>query len=380
MVITRSRIFLAVLAAVVGLLACGDSDDTPLGSEFIADGLLGSKPGVVFDDSIDVSGDTVYTYYPLIDRATYLETGILKGYQRTTLLRADFSTAGADTDRTVVQAALRINIVEFVDYVSQLRARFLQLGIEYNEGDSVAVLDTTTVIPDPDTGAKERDLAFGTLSYELPNALVEGWITGDSVNNGIAIVYSDTGDKLMGIDSRESAEDPSILVNFDDGESTNYRVTDDGFYTRPMSSTSELVISDGFVRRIYFQVNLSQVDDSAAGHDARVVCNFVPNSVFGTNQNVFLYVPNSPDPDDPGFLVGRGVTTRTLDPSSGVLELPLTNVLLLILSGEVPDNGFVLRWEQENIEVRQAEFYTSAHALLKPKVYLTYSTPADFEE
>ncbi|MCK5619170.1 MAG: hypothetical protein KAJ17_07210, partial [Candidatus Krumholzibacteria bacterium] len=211
-------------------------------------------------------------------------------------------------------------------------------------------------------------------------ALVEAWIKGDSIPNGIAIVYAGTGDNLMGFDSRESAEDPSINVNFVDGTKTDYKVTDDGFYTRPLASTSELVISDGFVRRIYFQVDLSQVDDSAAVHDARVVFNFVPNSVFGANQNVFLYVPNSSDPDDPGFLVGRGVVTRTLDPASGVLELPLTNVLLLILSGEVPDNGFVLRWEQENIEVRQAEFYTSAHDSLKPKVYLTYSTPADFEE
>ncbi len=148
-----------MLAAVVGLLACGDSDDTPLGTEFTADGLLGSKPGVVFDDSIDVSGDTVYTYYSLIDKASYLETGIQNGYQRTTLVKADFSTPGDDTNKTVVQAALRINIIEFVDYVDQLRARFLQLGTEYKEGVPVAVLDTTTVIPDPDTGAQERDLA-----------------------------------------------------------------------------------------------------------------------------------------------------------------------------------------------------------------------------
>jgi hypothetical protein len=378
--INRSRIFLAALAAVAGLLACGDSDDTPLGSEFIADGLLGSKPGVVFDDSIDVSGDTVYTYFPLIDKRSYLETGIQNGYQRTTLVKADFSTAGDDTNKTVFRATLRINIINFAEYETQLQARFLELGTEYNEGDSVAVLDTTTVIPDPDTGAQERDLAFGTPSYELPNALVEAWIKGDSIHNGIAVVYSDAGDKLMGFDSRESAEDPSINVDFVDGTKTDYKVTDDGFYTRPLSSTSELVISDGFVRRIYFQVDLSQVDDSAAVHNARVVFNFVPNSVFGANQKVFLYVPNSSDPDDPGFLVGTGVISRTLDPASGVLELPLTNVLLLILSGEVPDNGFVLRWDSENIEVRQAEFYTSAHGSLKPKVYLTYSTPADFEE
>ncbi|MCK5406746.1 MAG: hypothetical protein KAJ37_04805, partial [Candidatus Krumholzibacteria bacterium] len=121
--ITRSRIFLAVLAAVVGLLACGDSDDTPLGSEFIADGLLGSKPGVVFDDSIDVNGDTVYIYYPLIDRATYLETGIQKRYQRTTLLRADFSTPGVDSNKTVFSATLRINIINFAEYETQLQAR-----------------------------------------------------------------------------------------------------------------------------------------------------------------------------------------------------------------------------------------------------------------
>jgi hypothetical protein len=222
--INRSRIFLAALAAVAGLLACGDSDDTPLGSEFITDGLLGSKPGVVFDDSIDVSGDTVYTYFPLIDKRSYLETGIQNGYQRTTLVRADFSTAGDDTNKTVFRATLRINIINFAEYETQLQARFLELGTEYNEGDSVAVLDTTTVIPDPDTGAQERDLAFGTPSYELPNALVEAWIKGDSIHNGIAVVYSDAGDKLMGFDSRESAEDPSINVDFVDGTSHRRRL------------------------------------------------------------------------------------------------------------------------------------------------------------
>lgn len=377
---TRSRIFLAVLAMTVVVLGCGDSDDTPLGAEFIGDDLLGSKPGVVFDDSINASGDTSYTYYSMIDQQSYLEVGKQQGYERTTLMTPNFSSAGDDTARTVTQATLRLNIQDRSDYVQQIRARFYQLGTKYAEGDSVAELDTTFVIPDPDTGEDDRTLSFGTLSYPLPIGLVQAWIRGDSVNNGIAIVYAEAVDKLMGMDSSEGTEDPSILVNFDDGTSTNYPVPDDGIFTRPTAGTDNLVISDGFLRRIYFQVDLSEVDDSAAVHDARVVFHIVPGTVFGAGQTVLLYVPNSSDPTDPGFLTGETVTTKTIDSASGVLELTMTNMLLKILSGEVADNGFVLRWTDENTEVRQAEFYTSSDGALRPKEFITYSTPADFEQ
>jgi hypothetical protein len=373
----------ALLAALAGLLSCGDSDDTPLGSEFIGD-LLGSVPGVVFQDSISIdSGDTVYTYYRPIDKQYWFEVGIQNDYERIPILKADFSVAGSDTLKTVLSATLRLTGFESEGYVAEISAMFYQMGTGYTEGDSITTVDTTTVIPDPgNNDASVRLLRTGILAYQLPPALVEGWITGNSVHNGIAIVYAgNSTNELYEMSSRQATDNrPSILVNFSDGTSTNYAVTDDCFVSRPLSATGNLVISDGFVRRVYFPIDLEEINDSAAVHEARVVFNFVPGTVFGARQVVLLYVPDSSDPSDKGFLTGRGIVSVTLDSGTGVLELPLTNVLLLVLSGEIEDNGYVLRFQPENDEVQQAEFYSGSHPTLLPKVYITYSTPAEFRE
>jgi hypothetical protein len=379
---TRLTAFVTLLAALTGVLSCGDSDDTPLGTEFVGD-ILGSTPGVVFEDSFGVSNDSSYVFYSLIDQQVYLEVGKQNGYDRASLMRVDFSSAGNDTLKTVSQAALRLDVIEYVDYVDRIRALFYQLGTEYNEGDSVAVLDTTTVIPDPDTGLDEREIALGTLSYPLPPELVQGWIRGDSVNNGIAVVYARDAGELLGFDSSEGTDKPSIQVFFEDGTQTNYVVTDDGIYTRPTETTDNLVLSDGYVRRIQFFIDLSEVDDSASVNEASVTFDIVPGSVFGIGPSVALYVPDSPDPNDPGFLtVAQLVTSGKIDESVGYLELPVTNVLLQILAGTVPDNGFVLKYSSENSEVRQAEFFNSSAAVdsLRPLVKIIYTTPAEFDQ
>ncbi len=374
---------IALLVALAGLLSCGDSDDTPLGSEFIGD-LLGSVPGVVFQDSISIdSGDTVYTYYRPIDKQIWFEVGVQKDYERIPIVKADFPGAGADTLKTVSSATLRLTGFEGADFVSEIDVLFYQIGTEYTEGDSIVVVDTTTVIPDPtNNDALVRKLSVGVLAYNLPPDLVQSWVRGDSVHNGIAIVYADnSSNELYQIWSRQaSGNNPSILVNFSDGSSTNYEVTDDCFVSRPLSATNNLVISDGFVRRIYFPIDLEQINDSAAVHEARVVFNFVPGTTFGARQDVLLYLPNSSDPSDPGFLTGQGIISVTLDSETGVLEMPMTNVLLLVLSGEVEDNGYVLRFDPENDTVQQAEFYPGSDPTLLPKLYITYSTPAEFRE
>jgi hypothetical protein len=372
-------IFAAATAVLVAGLSCGDSDDTPLGSEFIDD-LLGSRPGEVFEDTFAVgSGDTSYAFPWLIDEQSYLEVGRGDGYQRTILMRTDFSSAGNDALKTVERANLRLIKIEFEEYVDDITARFYQLGTEYNEGDSIVVLDTTFVIPDT-SGAIDRTLQLFPPNYTLPPDLVQSWIRGEVPPNGIAIVYPDTLDEVFGVYSRTTDDAPRLEVLYTDQTQTNFSIVADGIFVRPTTTTQNLVVSDGFVRRVFLPVDLSAVDDSAAVHDARLILTIVPETVFGTNQQVVLYAPESSDPSSKDFATGTLIDQETLEESTGTLELTITNVLLLFLSGELDNNGFALRFTGEKSEVRQAEFYPSSHPTLGPKIGITYSTPADFED
>lgn len=375
---------LAALAVVVAFSACTSDNDTPLGSEFIGD-ILGSRPGVVFRDTIPVlSGDTVVTFYSLISNSTALQLGRADGYDRWMVLRADFSKAGADTAGIVDEAKLKI-IFSSSDETRDIRAVFYRLGSQWSEGDTITTLDTLTAIVDPETGSRQRTMKLAERTYPLPVDLVQGWIKGDSTHNGIAVVFTDLIDgKVISFKSSEvsSSDDrPKIQVVFrGTGTLKNYNVRHDGTFVRPVETTSNLVVSDGFVRRVYFPVDLSQVNDSAAVHSAVVRLNFVPETVVGGDQTVLLYVPNSTDPTSAKFRSGQPVSQVTMNSLSGVLEFPVTNVLLLILSGDVPDNGFVFRFNTENASVRQAEFFTSSSDSLRPRVLMTYSTPADFDK
>jgi len=379
MLSNRYRTFWVVVAVLGAALSCGDSDETPLGSQFIGD-LLGSEPGTVFEDTFQMAGgDTSYVFYSMIDQQDYLEVGQDNGYVRTALLRPDFSSAGGDTALEVDKADLRLIKIEIDQYADDVTARFYELGQEYNEGDSLESLDTTFVIPDT-TGALDRELKLFPPNYPLPPDLVQSWIRGEVPANGIAIIYGDNADEVFGFWSRTGTTPPTLQVDFTDGSDTSYPIVADGIYTRPTAPSANLVISDGFVRRIHFPVDLSEIDDSVAVHDARLVLTYVPGSLFGISQSVLLYAPNSSDPDSPDFTSGQLITQKTLDESAGTLELKITNVLLGVLSGELGDNGFVLRYLNENSEVRQAEFYSSADADRGPRLHITYSTPADFEE
>ena len=384
---SRFKIFFAALVILIAGLSCGDSDDTPLGSEFIDD-LLGSKPGEVFEDTIAMAGgDTSYAFFTTIGHTDYMEVGLDLQYQRTAMLRGDFSSA--NNTLPVLQADLRLHAIPdsaaIPDYLDNIDAVFYNLATPYYEDNTRVTLDTTWAIPDPDnSGAIDRVIALGFIPYALPPELVQGWIQGDSVNNGMAILYSKGLDELLGIYTREasSTRRPSIQVFFEgQAQASNFPIVADGTFVRPTATTNNLVISDGFVRRIHLPVDLSAIDDSAAVHDARLVLTFVPGSVFGINQQVLLYAPKSADPSTKEFSEpARVIGEEELDEKKGTLEFQITNVLLLFLSGVPENNGFVLRFINEDTEVRQAEFYASSNDTLGPKIRITYSTPADFKE
>jgi len=368
----------AVTVAVSAFLACSSDDVSPLGTELVGD-LLGSTPGTVFVDTVDVVSDTVLAFGTAIVNRTTLELGRSDGYQRTMILQPDFSTAGDDTGRTVQSADLRI-IEKSAD--GAMRARFYKLRDAYKEGDTLSTLDTLSAIVDPNTSSAERTLTSASARHALPPSLVQGWIKGDSVSTAIAIVYTDeVNDLLATYGSRINVDDVTIKVTFDDGgDEVTYRIKANATFVRPTTTTSNLIVSDGFVRRMYFRIDLSQLSDSAATHSVHARFHVVPGTVRGDNRTVILYIPASGDVTSPEFRSGAQVVSTTVNESEEIVDFTLTNSLLGVLSEVLPDNGFVVRFAFENSAIRAAEFYGSAATdTLRPRVFITSSTPAEFD-
>lgn len=378
----RALALASVLALLCGLGACSSDPDSLVGSEFLED-ILGSKPGVVFQDTIAVSGDTVLAYASLLTDEPGLLVGRRLGYTRSIVLRPDFSSASGDVGRTIQEASLRIRLrVKEQGDSSYVDARLHQLAERYSEGDSLETLNTLGVIIDPTSGLADRVITLGEYNQPLPIDLVEGWIRGDSANNGIAIVYQGASDSwLARFDASEitgtDVTPPTIKVTFADGDRF-YPIKHDAVFVRPTDATSNLVISDGFVRRVFFRVDLDQLSDSSAVHSARIIFNLVPGTGSGF-ETAELYIPDSDDPTTRGFLSGTPVNSVLFDDGDEALGFTVTNTLLGILNGSLPDNGFVMRYVGERTRLRFQEFYTSSAVdSLAPRMILTSSTPADF--
>ena len=267
------------LAGVVILwgLGCSSDSETPVGAELVDD-ILGSRPGITRRDTLAVVGDTVYTYYSLIDQDATLQVGQDSSYVRSMILRPDFSSAAAlgDTGRTVRTAALRV--VRAEGSTVEILARFYHLntleqvdlvgnptGVKFvwGEGDSIKTIDTLGVLIDPITGTAQRRMTAGSALFPVDSQLAQAWIRGDMANNGILVVYDAPDDKLASFSARESNDDPSFFVVFTDDIQRSYPISDDGTFIRPGQATSNLVISDGFVRRVHLNADLSPLSDSA---------------------------------------------------------------------------------------------------------------------
>ena len=372
----RKRFCLAALVAtaLAVVLACSSDPDGPVGSE---SDLLGSKPGDVFQDTIAVYADTVLPYYTLISSGP-LQIGQTSTHTYAMIINISFSGAALDAGRVVESASLRLVAS---DITGTVPARFYRLRDAYANGDSVPSLDTLAVIPDPESGSVERLLQTFPPNYPLPPALVQGWVRGDTTRTAIAILYTDTSDRTATFNSAESASDrPYLQVNYADGFQRTFKASADAIFVRPRASTGNLIVSDGFVHRVWFRARLDELAEQSAVHTARVRLHLVPGSVVGTNTFVEVYIPESSDPNSSGFTTGQRVTNAGILDGDEVVEFPLTNSIFLTLQGTLPDNGFAIRMQSENTEVRQVEFYgTSAPDTLRPRVFITSSTPADFE-
>lgn len=363
----------AVLSAAFAIAACSSDPRNSLGSD---DDLINSTPGVVFEDTLDVFADTVLAY----DGVVYfgpMDFGRVSGYQRSMVLQFPFTIGTQDSVR---RARLRLPTEEISGTIP---GRFYQLTFPYAQGDSIPSLDTLAVIPNPTTGGVTRSLQAIPREYELPPLLVQGWLRRTIDRNAMAVIYPDpVTDRIATFYSAEadSGNRPLIIVNFVNGNIVNYRDSDDANFIRPTTTTSNLVTSDGYVRRIYFRIPLDQLPERSAVHIARLRLHVVAGSVLGDNTNLIVYLPASDDVTSDEFLSGTNVTAISVPAGAEYIEFTMTNAIALTLQGSIEDNGVVIRFDAENSSLRQVQFYGSnAPDSLRPRLYITSSTPADFD-
>lgn len=372
---SRAAVFAFVLAAFV-IAACSSDPPSPLGSD---DDLVSSIPGVIFEDTLEVFADTTYAYATPLASDSTLEFGRVSGYQRSMIIQISFEGASSHATRTVESAVLRLT-ADDVD--TPIPARFYRLTDPYAEGDSVPFLDTLAVVVDPETGSPNRTLQAVPREYPLPPALVQGWIRDEIERTALAIVYTDdTNDRIATFKALQAARDrPQLVVTFVGGVTAIFRAGGDATFVRPTTTTSNLVVSDGFVRRMYFRVPFDQLQEDAAIHNARVRIHMVAGSAMGGDPNLIVFIPESDNPDSEDFRDGQLVTAISFLPSGDFIEFALTNAVALTLQGTLEDNGVVIRFDAENSALRQVQFYGSdAPDSLRPRLYVTSSTPADFD-
>lgn len=371
---SRVADFFVVLAAVA-VASCSSDPPSPLGSE---DDLIGSTPGVIFEDTIAAFADTTLQYNTCIAQDIVLQLGRESGYQRSMVLQVSFDGATTDAGKVVDEAFLRITPSSIT---GSFPARFYRQPEPYAEGDSLPSLDTLSVLVDPTTGSPNRTMQVLPRDYPISTALVQGWIRGDSLRTAIAIVYNDdVNDGTATFHSSEATSDrPTLQVNFVGGTSTSYKVNADCSFIRAATTTPDLTVSDGDVRRTYFRIPLDSLTERSAIHNARVRLNLVPGSVLGGSLNLIVFIPATDDVTSNEFLAGQLVTATSFTAGDTYVEFAMTNAISLMLQGTLENNGVVVRFDAENSQLRQVHFYgSSAPDNLRPRIFVTSSTPADF--
>jgi hypothetical protein len=225
-------------------------------------------------------------------------------------------------------------------------------------------------------------MAYADPTYELPPALVQGWIRGDRPHNGIAVVLEDPTDTTRLVyQATERGTDlrPTLKVIFTNDKESTYLMSVDGTFVKELYSTSNLLLSDGVTRRVFIPVDLSRFDPNTLVHEAKFVLHIVPDSFLGADLSVTLYAPENADIDDPDILEGTLVASTVMTGTSDVVSFSIRNILAILLSKENEDNALILRYTNEGSSIRRAEFYGSGAADgLEPSFTFTYSTAPDF--
>lgn len=385
----RAAVFATLLTAGawLALLSCSSDPTNSLGSD---SDLLGSEPGTVYEDTIRVLEDTTYAMRTPIAVASTVETGYDAFFDRTMIMDIGFSELTAnpgDKQRTVKTAILHLSTGHLTQ---SFPVRFYGINRRYTEGDTLSDLSYLTdadAIIDTLANTIDRRLEAASQVYPIPRSVAERWIRYPDRREAIAIVYTDlSNQRIAGIPSSEADDDPYLQVTFTDGAQRNYHVTNDATMYRPRSTTSNLVVSDGFPRRIYFRTELDSLVEDSAVHSAHVVFHVVPggfypvpNDTLVTSQSLIIYIPDSTDPASASFKTGQRITDLTVQSDQTTIDFRMTNALFLVLQDKLKNNGFAIRCTDENTTPRQIVLYGSdAPDSLRPRVFVTSSTPADF--
>jgi hypothetical protein len=374
-----------MLAVGLILVGCSSDPDSPIGNEFVKDGIIGSRPGDVVLDTLELGpGDQSFFIGSRLDANTTLSIGNENGYQSSILLKFNFNSAGLDTNRTVELARLRLRSADD-SQTDSMTVHFFELLTAYDEGDTLKSLDLApSAIPDSGLIEIDRQLPSALGLYTLPRQLVQEWIRGLKTHNGLAVVIAPgTTDEqlLLGAHENVTADRRPILeVNFTDGNQTFYKVSDDGTFVESVESTSNLVLSDAYIRRIYLPLDLTRLNRSLLINDATLILHVVPGTDLGSDFSVFLYSPNDDDPSSSAIRTGLGITTGLVDITTGRVRLTVRNILLLMLGGKEDNHGFALRFMGEGSGLRQVQFFTSASDSLGPRIELIASQPPEFRK
>src|SRR5688572_30031809 len=375
-------LFLGAGAAALAVFSCSSDPASTLGSE---GDLLGSEPGAVVQDTIGVFDDTTYVMNTPIATAQNLEVGLDSLYEHVIILQpgfADLAQQPLDTTRTVLSAAIHLTTADITG--GSYPVRFYGLGNKYTEGDAVGQLDSLVdadAIPDPDeANSIERALETSTGVYPIPPALAQQWIRDADSREAVAIIYRGVDERVALIPSQETDDQPYLQVRFTDSVQRTYDIRDDATLFRPRTTTTNLIVSDGYPRRVFVRVEIDSIAKDAAVHTARIRFHIVPGTVVGKSPVLLLYIPDSTDPSKAEFKTGRRITEQAVTAGATFIDFPLTNALFLILQGTLKNNGFAIRCKDENTVQRQVEFYgTEAADSLRPRVYVTTSRPAVFD-
>jgi hypothetical protein len=377
---------LAALGVWLSLLSCSSDPANSLGSD---SDVLGSKPGTVYTDTLGAVDDTTYAFDQPIAVGQTIETGYDSVYTRTMVIDVGFTLVNQnpnDTLRTVLSAQLHLPTGALKQVFP---VKFYQLGRRYTEGDTLSDfshLSDADAILDPVKNTIDRNLEAATQLYPVPASLAQSWIRDDSTRTAIAIVYTDLGNqRVAGIPSSENTADhPYLLVNFTDGRSRSYLVANDATVFKPRSSSANLIVSDGYPRRVFLRVPLDSLQKDSAVHTAHTLLHVVPGSFYGTQTDtteftMVLYIPDSTDPKAAAFKTGQRITEQFVKRDQKTVDFPMTNAIFLVLQEKLKNNGFAIRCADENTVPRKIEFYGSEAAdSLKPRFFITSSTPADF--
>jgi len=360
---------------------CSSDPDTPLGSEFLNGGGIGSEPVEVVQDTLRVeSGDLSFLVGSYLFNSETMLLGRENQAESWPVLKVDFSKAGDDTTLEVREATLRLVMSVTSETLS---AVFRELASPLVDSDTLSGISLGDTIPDEENVAV-RTMAYADPTYGLPPALVQEWIRGDRPHNGIAVVLDDPSDTTrLVFQATERGADlrPTLKVIFTNNDESTYVMSADGTFVKELYSTSNLLLSDGVTRRVFIPVDLSGFDPNTLVHEAKLVLHIVPDSFLGGDLSVTLYAPESADIDDPDVLEGTLVTSTVMTTKSDAVSFSIRNILAILLSKKKEDNALILRYTNEGTSIRRAEFYGSGAAGgLEPSFTFTYSKAPEFRK